>query len=87
MKYRRKPVEVEAMKYPGLRELAEAKTVLDWLDQEGGAHQHAAVGLMIVTDWGWSHVRPGDWVVKQADGEFVVSRPDEFAATYEPVAV
>lgn len=84
MKYRKKPVIVEAMQYPGMRELNDATKVLAWLDEHGVIHRHDA-GLIIVTLEGNMQADPGDWIIKGVKGEFYPCKPDIFEATYEPV--
>jgi hypothetical protein len=82
LRYRKKPVTIEAMRYPGLRELREAKVVLDWLDENGVDHHHPGE-LRIRTLEGEMTVSPGDWIIKGVQGEFYPCKPDIFSATYE----
>lgn len=83
--YRKKPVVIEAMRYPGLREMAEASLVLAWLDEHGVQHRHDK-GLIIPTLEGDHRADPGDWIIKGVQGEFYPCKPDIFDATYELVA-
>ena len=83
-RYRKKPVEIEAMLYPGLRELHEALPVLNWLDENGVNHTHEG-GLLIHTLEGDMLAMPGDYIIKGVQGEFYPCKPDIFEATYEPV--
>lgn len=91
MRYRKKPVEVEAMQYPGLREFAAAKRVIDWMNANDVkyAKQVAAgqldVALVIPTLEGDMRVDPDDWIIKGIKGEFYPCKPDIFEATYEKV--
>lgn len=82
-RFRKKPVVIEAMLYPGLRELADALPVLAWLDAHGVKHVHDK-GLVIQTLEGDMRADPGDWVIKGVQGEFYPCKPDIFEATYEP---
>lgn len=80
--YRKKPVVVEAMQYPGMREHADAIKVLAWLDAHDVNHRHEQ-GLVIRTREGDMRADPGDWIIKGVQGEFYPCKPDIFAATYE----
>jgi hypothetical protein len=62
-RFRKKPVVVEAMQYPGMRELAEARPVLEWLDSHGVQHRHDG-GLIIRTLEGEHLASPGDWIIR-----------------------
>lgn len=86
MKYRRRPVEIEAMQWNGphdneaLREFAE-----QWADI-------GDFGVSITTPEGTKLVRQGDWVIRGAKGEFHsiqrefhVCKSDIFERTYETV--
>jgi hypothetical protein len=87
MKFRKKPVTIDAMQFGG-RYTGEATEILDWMqaggewaagDDEGGngtLHIHTLEGTMAA--------QPGDWIIKGVKGEFYPCKPDIFAATYEP---
>lgn len=83
-KYRKKPVVIEAMQYPGLREWADAREILTWLDEHGVSHTHDR-GLVIHTLEGDMRADPGDWIIKGVQGEFYPCKPDIFKATYERI--
>jgi hypothetical protein len=85
-RYRKRPVEIEAMQYPGLRELADARRVFEWLDAHGAEHSHGDGGMLIHTLEGMMLARPGDWIIRGVKGEFYPCKPDIFDATYEPAA-
>lgn len=86
MKYRKKPVVIEAVqfnrtngsivaKWCGGRWHSEAKSsdptdVAEWVD--------------IPTLEGVMRASVGDWIIKGVAGEFYPCKPDIFAATYEP---
>jgi hypothetical protein len=82
--YRKKPVVIEAMQYPGMREHTDALKVLTWLDENGVVHTHDS-GLVIKTLEGDMRADPGDWIIKGVQGEFYPCKPDIFEATYEAV--
>lgn len=81
MKYRKKPIIIEAVQWNGsnLQEVAAL----------GGAseYQQDFLGddLVIVTLEGEMTAGKGDWVIKGIKGELYPCKPDIFEATYEPV--
>ena len=82
--FRTKPVVVEAMEYPGMRELVDATMVLAWLDENKVNHHHNN-GLVIRTVVGHRTASPGDWVVKGINGWFSVCKPEVFEMLFEPI--
>lgn len=93
MKYRKKPVVIEAVRNDG-----EWKTIMDWLDSltpEG----HLAIpfgsrppvtrnddgSLNIETLEGTMKSDVGDWIIRGVKGELYPCKPDIFEATYEAV--
>jgi len=89
-KYRKKPVEVEAVRYTGdnLDEVkqfmgAQAKAEQGLLPGPGrGMHE----GVYIYTLEGTMTASVGDWIIRGVQGELYPCRPDIFEDTYEPVA-
>ncbi len=86
--YRKKPVEVEAVRWLGNNE-AEMGRFLGWpaqVDVDGGDF---LASLFIPTLEGTMEAQPGDWVVKEPfptdDRQFYPCKPDIFDATYEEV--
>lgn len=78
MKYRKKPVVVEAVQYDG--------TVQDIVDFAGFENTHMeGLELYIVTLEGNMLVSHGDYVIKGVAGEFYPCKPSIFEATYEVV--
>jgi hypothetical protein len=84
-KFRKKPVVIEAMLYPGFREIHEASRVFLWLDEHEAEYNHNSGWLTITTLEGSMRVSPGDWIIKGVKGEFYPCKPDIFEATYEIV--
>lgn len=88
MKFRKKPVVVEAVQFGGSSsDVADLKR---WI--EGGEYSRHPVRtkdlgrvLEIPTLEGVMTASPGDWIIKGVKGEFYPCKPDIFAATYEPV--
>lgn len=78
MKFRKKPVEVEAMCYT--RNGLEAEFVANWC---GG--EQTDNGLIIHTLEGDHFADYGDWIIRGVQGEFYPCKPDIFVMTYEPI--
>lgn len=84
MKYRKKPVVVEAWQVPPpgtfrlmptwLVEAVASKTVVG--DPGGGAFVHTSEGTM--------RANVGDWIIQGVKRELYPCKPDIFAATYDP---
>lgn len=73
MKYRKKPVVIEAVKFDGIN-------LPDGVMREPGM-----TNGYIDTLEGRMTVAPGEWVITGVKGERCLCKPDIFAATYEPV--
>jgi hypothetical protein len=90
MKYRKKPVVIEAIEWTGsnLREiidftgLHESARKWTWPEYEGVV---ARDGLKIFTLEGPLMASIGDFIIKGVNGEFYPCKPEIFAKTYEPV--
>lgn len=80
-KFRKKPVEIEAMQYDGSYE--SGKAILDWADET--VYRSSLLSLSIKTLEGVMIVSPDDWVIKGLQGEFYPCKPDIFEASYEKV--
>ena len=89
VRYRKKPVVIEAKQWDGL-----AFNILNgpWRDFLGwpDAGKIYACGetgqnLAIETLEGKMIASPGDWIIRGVKGEFYPCKPDIFEATYEPV--
>jgi hypothetical protein len=83
MKFRKKPVVIEAMRLvAGDADYDEA--LLHFL--EGCPFEIVAeYELVIHTLEGDMTARPGDWIIHGVQGEFYPCKPDIFDATYEAV--
>jgi bifunctional ADP-heptose synthase (sugar kinase/adenylyltransferase) len=77
MKFRKKPVVIDAEQYTvgGTLPFVELG-VLDYDEDTQTQGIQTLEGRMIVSD--------GDWVIRGVKGEFYPCKPDIFAATYEP---
>lgn len=81
MKYRKKPVVIEAMQWDGTldsaSQIAEAFNVASaW---------HVGHSLEIPTLEGTMKASPGDYIIKGIIGEYYPCKPSVFEMTYEPV--
>ncbi len=80
MKFRKKPVVIEAIMWTGT----------NWDDiyifsPYGITHVMLTDALVIDTLEGKMCAQKGDWIIKGVKGEFYPCKPDIFEATYEPV--
>jgi hypothetical protein len=95
--YRKKPVEIQAMQWPG--GAAAATPIINWIlsgdasatydcvdvDQCTGHGSDAPHAIAISTLEGTMRADVGDWIIRGVKGEFYPCKPDIFAATYEAV--
>lgn len=86
MKYRKKPVEVEAILWDGSNETINKIVLLDPEKIELGANDKMQVTTIYIrTLEGLMSAFLGDWIIKGVNGEFYPCKPDIFEKTYEPV--
>lgn len=91
MKYRKKPVVIEAFQYSPEIWRSEAPTWPDWLQDaiDNGTvftqqFQDVAV-TFINTLEGVQRCAPGDFIIRGVKGELYSCKPDVFTLTYEAV--
>lgn len=83
MKFRKKPVVIEAVQFTG-------KNCFEILHFMGRGHDIIDAELQqtdcptIYTLEGDMNTAPGDWIIKGIKGEFYPCKPDIFEATYDP---
>lgn len=82
MKFRKKPVVIDAMRYEGNANFGD---VAQWLRDGGAEWEEGIGGISIKTLDGRMLAGVGDWIIKGIKGEFYPCKPDIFAATYESV--
>lgn len=90
MKYRKKPVVIEAVQYNGsnvckIEEFVGKKlrqTIVDDCGYQAGVTA-PLVGLIIETLEGDMVASPLDYIIKGVKGEFYPCKPDVFEQTYE----
>ena len=84
MKFRKKPVVIEAVLWDGKPETANAflgeSFGVDWTYSGVGS-----LAIMIPTLEGNMRGEVGDWIIKGVKGEFYPCKPDIFEASYEAV--
>lgn len=96
MKYRKKPVVIEAFQYDGdLKGKDGNYYVPDWAVkafEDGVLHYrlpisplHPPCELYVTTLEGDMHVSVGDYIIRGVDGELYPCKPDIFEKTYEVV--
>lgn len=90
-KFRKKPIEVEAVQWTG----ENTSDVIDWVLATGsrsarwheaekfqkGGREHIAIDTLE----GTMRAEFGDWIIRGVQGEHYPCKPDIFAATYEAV--
>lgn len=100
MKFRKKPIVVEAMKFPDNG--PDQAKVSNWMEDNGGelglydGFVEHNVKTSTSATWRWRSadvetlegtmpVNIGDWIIKGINGEFYPVKDDIFRKTYEPV--
>lgn len=81
--YRKKPVEIQAMRVPDIAVGEGNADLLDWLGDD--AYLDEDDEIVIMTLEGEMHASTGDYVIRGVHGEFYPCKPDIFAETYEEV--
>jgi hypothetical protein len=93
-RFRRKPVEVEAMQWDGTD--TGATPIIDWILTSGGTAKfycshdmgcpgtHEGHTISIRQDHGHMYAYPGWWIIREGN-RFHTLRADHFAETYHPV--
>jgi hypothetical protein len=78
-KYRKKPVEVEAIRFDSTnqREIAAWMGIVNYDPNARLIHIATLEGVMVA--------QPGDWIIRGVKGEFYPCKPAIFQATYEEV--
>jgi len=84
MKFRKKPVVIEAVHFDS----ADVAEIIKFLGDIPHMHfneYNEPDEIMIKTSEGTMAASRGDWIIKGIKGEFYPCKPDIFEATYEPV--
>lgn len=82
MKYRKKPVVIEAVQFTGEESLEEAA---NFMAPTPLRYRPSDEKLIIDTLEGEHLASAGDWIIKGVVGEFYPCKPDVFELTYEKV--
>ena len=89
MKFRKKPVVIEATHWDGsysdTMRIGVLFPKLETASMEYHRERNSVSQWRIKTLEGSMHVHAGDWIIKGVQGEFYPIKPDIFAETYEPV--
>jgi hypothetical protein len=87
MKFRKKPVVIEAVAWDETKETLAILEVMGMpvSGYSGHVTENYIHSLRIRTLEGTMFASLGDWIIKGVKGEFYPCKPDIFAATYEPV--
>ncbi len=87
-KFRKKPVVIEAMQFPGhsVTSVDPMMAFDDWIAGVQGETKcrYRGSSFIIPTLEGEMEASPGDWIIRGVKGELYPCKPDIFAATYEP---
>lgn len=86
MKYRKKPVEIEAIQYTG----DNFNEIKDFINTGERPMKMTELGTPVIeTNEGDMYVSTNDWVIKEPfpinDRKFYPCKPDIFEQTYEPL--
>lgn len=84
MKFRKKPVVIEAVKFDGIKEIEGVKIGATAISGNVAEMGNKTVGF-IETLEGTMTADVGDWIITGVKGEKYPCKPDIFEATYELV--
>ncbi len=89
MKFRKKPVVIEAMQFETNNEIGSPNmdAVCNWANQGKGESAplfHDGTNIFVRTLEGTMRADVKDWIIRGVKGEFYPCKPDIFEATYEP---
>ena len=88
MKFRKKPIIIEAIQFTGTFD--NTRQIIDWtrgsrtpatMDVNGEDVRQLSIATLEGAMW----VSIGDWIIKGVSGEFYPCKPDIFTATYDPI--
>lgn len=84
-KYRKKPVEIEAIQWNGQNRIEIAKFIKNNDLDDRDILLYPGDKIFINTLEGTMCANIGDWIIRGIKGEFYPCKPDIFEATYELV--
>jgi len=85
VRFRRKPVEVDAMQWDGTHAGARAIREAFGNDVKPVPFKTHCALACVTADGGFIQVEPGDWVVRNGDGSLSPMNAKAFAGAYEQV--
>ena len=89
MKYRKKPVVIEAIQFETNNEVGSPNMdkLVNWMNQgkDKMVAWHNGTNIFIQTLEGEMQANVGDYIIKGVKGEFYPCKPDIFEMTYEIV--
>lgn len=86
MRFRKKPIEIEARQFLPEKHVWEPSIVLArWCGGDFYPGSGRNPRLVIRTMEGAMRAEPGDWIIRGVQGEFYPCKPDIFEATYERI--
>jgi hypothetical protein len=82
MKFRKKPVVIDAMQFTG----DNIDALKEWVTSIGATFPGGPLdgNIAIYTPEGVMTASPGDFIIRGVKGEFYPCKPDIFKATYDP---
>lgn len=80
MKFRKKPVVIDAIQWTGNSQDLNAHEISKW-----ASYRVMSDKAFFNTLEGEMCARPGDWIIRGIQGEIYPCKPDIFEATYEAV--
>lgn len=84
-KYRKKPVEIEAVQFTQDADVNEDE-LFPWLSESVAWYDDSYDQIVLPTLEGDMRASVGDWIIKGLQGEFYPCKPDIFEQTYEEVS-
>lgn len=81
MKFRAKPLEIEASNFDGTAESMKAVCLvlgIEYAQLKSGVMKLDSIDGVV-------EAKAGDWVIKLSEGDFAACAPDEFVTLYEPL--
>lgn len=86
MKYRKKPVVIEAMEFKTNNDDGSCmREIAHWIVDNGGKVRNTNTNLYIDTLEGEMRSEVGDFIIQGVNGEFYPCKPEIFEKTYEKV--
>lgn len=86
MKFRKKPVEIDAVQWDGTPSFKFTQDLIPYSDKCLIELEYTSGQLFIRTLEGRMEVSPNDWIIKGVSGELYPCKPDIFEKTYESCA-